>query len=882
MPAIKTPKLAFWNAQGITNKTTQTQLEHFAIKERIDILLIAETFLKPQHSFVLNNYIVYRNDRLNQAHGGVALAVNKSIAHKYCSSFNTKFIENIAIEITIKNTPTLIVAAYSPKYSKDFEHDIQLMSSSTTQYMIFGDFNAKHYSWNCSKTNKAGNLLYTLQQSNSFMIYHTAEHTHHPHSGQTPSTIDLVLSNVNFFYEISSYAGHLSSDHNPIVCEIDEIIQQTQKKIYDYSKANWNEFRRCINNSIQALQTPETNVDIDDSIEKFTKIILDAQTHNIPTKSQNIRSAISTETKQLIQTKNALKRRWQRTHIEPDKSILKTELNRLQKQINRQTASDSNNFWNKNLRNMSKSNKKLWNLSKQLRGKCDSVVNKIKIQGRHLSNDKDKANCLAEIFEEAHSITSEYTNANDTNVSATIHAFNVFNARSQPTTNVAVDEIQSIIKSLKPFKSPGPDSIQNVLLKNLPQSAIVWLTTTINKCIELSFWPSSFKIAKVIPILKGGKPQSNPRSYRPISLLNAIGKILEKIIYQRLINIIEDKQLLPNYQFGFRRGHSTTHQAARIKKHIRQNKRDKKSTGMILLDIEKAFDSIWHDGLIFKLIKMKLPSYLVKMINAFIRNRKLSVHVNNSISKQINIPAGLAQGTCISPILYALFVADMPIVDKTDAALYADDTAIYTSAKQSKTIINRLNQSFITLQKYFDQWKIKINATKTQAIIFPFDNKRKRIPTTPLKNGQHTIKLSKSVKYLGVTFDSKLNFGEHITNTIDKANKCFRALYPMLASSSQLSTTNKSLIYTSVIRPILTYGCPVWSSAATVHMKKFTVIQNKILKTIFNLHRRTPTVFMKEITGIDSFHQIIHTLNVNFINNCQISDFNLIREIDLM
>lgn len=138
------------------------------------------------------------------------------------------------------------------------------------------------------------------------------------------------------------------------------------------------------------------------------------------------------------------------------------------------------------------------------------------------------------------------------------------------------------------------------------------------------------------------------------------------------------------------------------------------------------------------------------------------------------------------------------------------------------------------------------------------------------------------MKYLGVTFDSKLIFGEHITNTIDKANKCFRALYPILASNSQLSTANKSLIYTCVIRPILSYGCPIWSSAANSHMKKFIVMQNKILKTIFNLHKRTPTIFMEKITGITHIHQFIQKLNEKFKLNCQISDYNLIREIDLM
>lgn len=516
-----------------------------------------------------------------------------------------------------------------------------------------------------------------------------------------------------------------------------------------------------------------------------------------------------------------------------------------------------------------------------MRSKTDSVVNKVKIPGRQVYDDRDKANCLAEIFKGAHTITANFKHHNDGVVKSTVHSFNTFAALSYPTINISVEEVQSIIKSLKPFKAPGPDTIQNILLKNLPKSAVAWLTSTFNKCIELSYWPSSFKLAKIIPILKAGKQPTDPKSYRPISLLNSLGKILEKIIHKRLIAIVEEKKLLPDYQFGFRRGHSTTHQAARIKQHIVYNKHHKKSTGMVPLDIEKAFDSIWHDGLIYKLINMKIPSYLVRMINAFIRNRRFAVHVNNSTSSQINMPAGLAQGTCISPILYALYVADMPLVKQTNVALYADDTAVYTSAKQTKTIINRLNVSFYELQKYFDQWKIKINATKTQAILFPFDNKRKRQPSFPLKNGLHTNEFSRAVKYLGITFDSKLIFDEHINNSIVRANKCFRALYPILAPHSQLSISNKELIFTSVIRPILTYGCQVWSSAATSHLNKFQIIQNKIIKTIFNLHRRTPTVMLEKITGICPFYKLIDSLNVNFRQNCQSSDFELIREIDL-
>lgn len=617
-------------------------------------------------------------------------------------------------------------------------------------------------------------------------------------------------------------------------------------------------------------------------IDRFSSLILNARSNFIPTQQHSKQTKISIETQQLISHKNAVKRNWQRTHYEPHKKQLKRELNRIQKQINHLVNNDINHQWSIQLQNINKGGRKLWKLAKHLKGKSDSTVSKIKIAQKSTTDDDDRASCLAEIFKKSHTLTSSFTHSNDKNVSNTVKQFEsmmFFDCQAPIITQI---EIYRIINNLKPFKSPGPDTIQNILLKKLPPSAINWLTHTINACIKLSYWPTSFKTAKIVPILKSGKPPSDAHSYRPISLLNSLGKILEKLIYSRLIDHIEDKQLLPDFQFGFRKGHSTIHQAMRIKQFIASNKRRKWSTGMVFLDVEKAFDSIWHDGLIYKLIKLKLPTFLIRMINAFIRNRKFAVQVNNTISDKVDIPAGLAQGTCISPILYSLFIADMPNFNKTELALYADDTAIFTSSKQSNTIIKRLSHALQTLELYFRQWKIKINADKTQATFFPFDNKRRRTPSIPLKYGNHSIDLQKSANYLGILFDSKLLFNQHITSANDKAIKCFRALYPLLAPKSRLSTDNKKLIYTSVIRPILTYGSPIWASAAHSHTQKFKVVQNKILKTIFKLPFRTPTSFVHKIAEIPNFNTFTNSLNTNFMLNCRLSDYNLIREIDFM
>lgn len=784
--------------------------------------------------------------------------------------------------MSIENVPTVICVAYCPKNTTHFESDIRLLTSFSSQFMIFGDFNAKHRAWNCLSDNKSGKQLYSLQQTNEFMIFNTAEHTHHPHSGQTPSTIDIVLANVSFRFELSTLAGNLLSDHDPVVCLINEKLQHIHEKSFEYKRADWITFRRIVDYETRTLRLPDSCAEIDDAIVQFSNIIRLAQSESIPLKSSYAKSNISPDTKRLIQRKNTIKRQWQRARTEPLKGNLKSDLNRLQKEINSAVKADSKQFWDRQLAGITKSSKKLWYLSKKFRGKLDTHTDRIKINGLHSFDDTDKANCLANVFQESHTLTANHTHENDTIVRTTVNAFNSFSCMQCQTPDITVEEISNIIKMLKPFKSPGPDTIQNILLKNLPSSAIIWLTSVLNCCIRRSHWPSSFKIAKVIPILKAGKNPCDARSFRPISLLNSLGKLLEKVIYNRLIDFIEEKQLLPKHQFGFRRGHSTTQQAMRIKQFIVNNKRLRKSTGVLLLDIEKAFDSIWHDGLIFKLIKMKLPTYLIRIIQAFVRNRHFAVYVNGCSSNVTDIPAGLAQGTCISPILYSLFVADMPTDNEIFTALYADDTALATTAKQSDTIIHRLNKSIESHHEYFNKWRIKVNANKTQPILFPFDNSRRRMPNIALKNGTHIIELSKAVKYLGVTIDTKMNFAEYITNTVDKTTKCFRALYPMLTHNSSLSLSNKTLIYTAVVRPIMTYGSPVWSSAAQTHLKKLSTLQNKVLKTIFNLHRRTPTDFMQQITGICLISEFIENLDSKFKENCRNSDFDLIREIDLM
>lgn len=333
MHANKKLKIVFWNAQSINNPTKKHLLELFMESEKIDIVLLAETFLKPHIPFQIRNFTVHRNDRIQQGHGGVAIANRSSINHKLVSSILTQHIETLTIEILVNNNPIKISVAYNPRASIHFKDDIRKLTDTNDQFMIFGDFNAHHQSWNCHNMNTSGKSLYELHQNSGFIIYNTNEHTHYPHSGRTPSTIDLLLSNSGMNFDLRTHHDHFMSDHAPIICSTGSDVHHTQQKIFDYSKANWGQYRRIINEKIHELPVPNITNEIDIAFEQFTNLIQTTKFKCVPVKSEKIYSPITANTKQLIQTKNTTKRRWQRCMNVQEKVRLKSELNRLQKAV---------------------------------------------------------------------------------------------------------------------------------------------------------------------------------------------------------------------------------------------------------------------------------------------------------------------------------------------------------------------------------------------------------------------------------------------------------------------------------------------------------------------------------------------------------------------
>lgn len=874
-----------WNGQGITTKPIIYQLQHFADNESIDIIFLSETLLKPQHKFQLCNFITYRNDRSNPG-GGVAICVRNTIEHKLLKPKNTNTIENISIEVKLNNREINLISAYSPKYDISFIKDIKLICPTNKEFIVFGDLNARNAAWNCATNNTAGNKLNKFQHENNIFIYHPNSPTHYPDSGNTPSTIDLIITNSTLHItQPIAHNAELPSDHCPVTCTIHSNIKtKNRRKFIDFKTTNWKKFQQITKDGAININDELNNLnnitEIEQIIKQLTELINIAINESSQKKTQ-IKNYIKIDnnTTGKIKERNIIRKWWQREQDEEMKHVYKTEINKINKDINNQINKNINDEWTNTLQNLKTGSKKFWRLSKTIRGKYSNQIGKIEHNGIQVHTNKEKCELIANAFEKSHKITLYQPSPVENKANRYANTLKGNNDEAPNEILTKPEEIQMLIKCLKNSKAPGIDGVQNIVLKRLPETAIETICKIFNLCLKKCYFPKAFKKAKVIPIPKPGKDHRQAGNYRPISLLSNLGKILERVIYNRINTFFEDNNTIAPQQFGFRSQHSTTHQLIRVTKHIKKNRAQRRSTGMVLLDIEKAFDCVWHTGLIYKLHLQNVPTHLLKIIMSFISDREFIVYMNGISSSTKMIPAGLAQGSVLSPLLYTAFTSDFKIPNSCEIAYYADDTAIYTSKKQSNAIIKKLQNALININKYLNKWKIRMNTNKTQAILFPFNKSAKRNPTNILQHQNERIQLKKEVKYLGVTMDSKLNYKAHIEKTKDKATKCMRALYPMLNRKSKLSDKNKNIIYKTVVRPIITYAAPVWIHAANTNIKKLQIIQNKCLKIINNKPYYYSTNRLHQETEYEYITDTLERITNNLKSKAQISQYELINEL---
>ena len=528
-------------------------------------------------------------------------------------------------------------------------------------------------------------------------------------------------------------------------------------------------------------------------------------------------------------------------------------------------------IWQSQIKAVTPQNHQVWKLAKIVKRRyTNNQIPPLQTHNTDIAHSNpEKAQALAEEFHRKHLISRDLSDETTTNL---VSQFSETLDRVQePTPTDALPqlpEILSIMRKLKKRKAPGVDDVTNAHLKNLPKTTIAQLLRIIQACIELQYFPETWKHATVVAIPKPRKDPTLPSSYRPISLLPHISKILERVILNRIEDHLNSHEIIPPFQYGFRKGRSTTMQLHKSIHHITQSMNNHKITSFLSLDIESAFDSVWHDAVLAKMHKTKFPVFLTKLVKSFLTDRSFAVRIQNSVSTSQTIPAGVPQGSVLSPTLFNIFLHDFPTHPRTRVALFADDAAIFAEAGR-KSLSNALVQEHANqLQRYYHRWKIRLNIPKSQVIHFSTRPSLLNEPNAGISINSIQIPESATIKYLGLTLDSKLSFEPHLQAKKQLFVAALSSLHSLL--TSDLNPRSKILLYRNGILPILTYAAPLWSNRSDHRLDLLEPLQMRALRKIFNADRSTPNFQLRTWANIPTIRErVIQLANNYFAKSAQ-------------
>jgi len=436
-----------------------------------------------------------------------------------------------------------------------------------------------------------------------------------------------------------------------------------------------------------------------------------------------------------------------------------------------------------------------------------------------------------------------------------------------------IENLNKVINKMK-RKAPGNDELVIDQFRDLGHGGKIKLLEIANEIYQTGTFPKLWKQAIVVPILKKDKPAKDPGSYRPISLLPVGAKIVESLVLSKINPYLNKRGLIPVAQTGFRKGQSTALNLKRMYTHaytrsIRST--HPTSSTMVFFDAKKAFDSVWHIGLLHKAMRDGLPGIIIRFLRSWLQDRTLRIRVGTTLSKQVKMESGVPQGSVLAPEAWNYNTGDIPSTKTThsDTAVYADDTSSATSHRDVEVLIELAQKEIWQLTDWTKQKRIKFEPTKTHVLAINRKPEiRREIRNHPLyldRGKKDELKYANHTKLLGVTFSETGTFHKHIN---DKLKKCYGRIKQLYRFAKTVKGDTLYKVYMTSIEPIITYATEVlYENMSCNTIKKLNAMEFTAIKTCYSLDRQTPTIDLIEYLKNGGIAERLEKRRNNFIEN---------------
>lgn len=410
-------------------------------------------------------------------------------------------------------------------------------------------------------------------------------------------------------------------------------------------------------------------------------------------------------------------------------------------------------------------------------------------------------------------------------------------------------DVESIILGLRTDCATGYDCIPSKIIKGARKVLVPIVTHVCNLCISAGVFPKTFKKALVHPIHKSGC-KDDVNNYRPISILSAMSKILERVLNKNLISFLESNNILAKNQYGFRNGVSTEDAVLHLSNHVARTLDRKRKCLGIFLDLSKAFDTVSAPALLRKMERLGIRGLPLKIFADYLKDRTQIVKIGQYESDELPMTFGVPQGSILGPTLFLIYINDLCTLPLDNCMIYtyADDTALIVEGCNWTQAYQNAEAALCCVMKCLSDNLLTLNADKT--VYVPFAIKSNQCPSNSLTLKAHhcgslaqcsCLSLTKTthVRYLGVLIDQHLNWHPHIAKVTSRVRKLIY-VFKKLRNSADLETLK--IVYLALCRSVLTYCLPVWGGATQNVFIRLERAQRAVLKVMLSLPRRYPTM----------------------------------------
>ena len=825
------------------SRARSIELGNFYRKENPGVILLNSTGMTDRDRITIYNYNVTSRNLLNEAHAGVAIAVRKDLQYRIVDDFNDDIL---GAQLETTRGPVMILTNYSPprrNYIPTAEIENKLQKNMPVYFV--GDLNASLPAMGYGNYNNNGREIHRLIQQNK-IIHMGPDFKTLVHRNGRP---DIVFSNRNAYLNYAVERGGLtSSDHFPVVLKLStRPIVKNVEATRSLKRTNWELFKGKLETKIEQIFDMDEirsrrNIDAE-AMENMYRQWYEVIEHTLNETSPKVNisyylHARDSDYLRLLEMnyRNLTNRPiWTRHDIE----ILKN----IQQQIREENLRLFREEWEKKVEGLNRIHKdssKFWGGVKRLIGsskeKQEYILHPVR-RNTKVFEPEEKEEIYRGIWTNIFSIPPEdnayfdpeneervtrYLRENEEAVDHHQYAdLSRLDPDSYLTAPFKTTDIEHVINKFK-NKAPGKSGVNKKILSNLPRKATECYTLLTNLAFSMGYYPTIYKNGMIVFANKPGKDPRYAENYRPITLLEVPGKVMERLVNDRVSSFFEMNNLYNQNQYGFRREKGTDSAIAVAYETIALTQQKRHFCNIVCRDVAKAFDRVWIEGLKYKLLHTELPALLKKVLCSFATNRTAQIKIEKYVGPKFQLRAGVPQGSILSPTLFIFYTHDVPppAIQTDMDVIFADDiTQVIIHEGNREEAAIQTEREVVRVNNYEKLWKIKTNKNKFRMIT------ASRTHPAPISIDDENLPFNENVNILGLTL-KRTGTLSHIVSKIGHAKSQLLKLRRFYKIKPELMIR----LYLTLIRPIMEYPIIPIALSSKNNIRKMQVVQNRALR----------------------------------------------------